>query len=73
MLVANNNYNMVRYEINAAAAFRCPYIMRIYEVIDEYKKVSLVCELCEGTPLNHILKKLPNGRLTEDAAKCTMY
>jgi serine/threonine protein kinase len=40
--------------------------MRLYEVIDMRKQVHLVMELCQGMPLYHHVKKLPEQRMSED-------
>ena len=61
---------MVHNEINSLAILRSPHIMRLYEVIDEYSKVHLILELCNGVAMNHVLKK---GPLTADSCKAAMY
>lgn len=43
--------------------------MRLYEVIDTRTHVHLVMELCAGMPIFHVVKKLPEQRMSEDLCR----
>lgn len=56
-------------EINTLSDLSHPNIMRLHEVIDQRTHVHLVMELCNGMPIYHHIKKLPDQRMPEDQCR----
>ena len=68
-LVEKEPQMAVHREINTLSDMWHQNIMKLHEVIDQRTHVHLVMELCEGSSLFHLIKKLPNQRLPEDQCK----
>ena len=59
-LVEKEPQMAVHREINTLSDMWHQNIMKLHEVIDQRTHVHLVMELCEGSSLFHLIKKLPN-------------
>jgi len=57
----------VKREIKILRLFQHPNIIRLYEVIEDAKKISLVMEYLPGGELYNVIER--SGRIPEDEAR----
>mmetsp|Transcript_39356 Transcript_39356/g.75455 ORF Transcript_39356/g.75455 Transcript_39356/m.75455 type:complete len:533 (+) Transcript_39356:138-1736(+) len=64
------NDELIRNELEALMALDHPHIVKLVEYFNQGDKLYLVFELCEGPSLLDVIRKSPEGRLSNyDAAK----